>query len=512
MVADRGLFLNYTNHIITGNMCKLLSIKNPSPGADYTTEIPVAKEPAGTKFLIRPLTIAVVNTDFPPLADPKTYSWRSILINGIIASGGWIIRCFLWNPTKYEVTVKLHVRLSYSSNPDGSNATLICTHVSPNYTILGNSGAHTKITTPNLDVVNLVQQYLFVEFVLEIVTPAGSVKAYLQFVINSGPDAGVTEAFYQRVQTPKFSSTWKSEEGPTASTGAWTNPHYATEYYPSDDKRASAILDQAQIYGYYHHQETIPLGSDILQVLIEPEHCEPDGAFISLEVSGDGGTSWGILNALPSYEVCDVKTLVDVTDQWSWDWSSLTDENFRCRVKRQTTGCLHPDVEVGLFDFDPQSFLNLKKKAKDVKVGDVLIGWENGQFLPAKVTKVKILKGNWKFVRIICYYNAYLWAPQIRRFFDLSSRDFGEKDIVVTANHPLWENTEAKYIPAGELQVGQVLSGLFTDKIEDQNPHYILAPCPIKKIETFTGKRCIHIETDKKHMFAHFRLQEIIKW
>jgi len=511
MVANRSLFLNYTDILIAGNMYKLLTIKNPDPAGNYLTVIPVAKEPAGTKFLIVPFSTASPNTDFPPITDPKSNSWRSILINGIVDAGAWEVRLALRNPTKYEVVVKMHIRLCRSPSSDGSNATLIDEHSSGNITMGAYSELSIRILTEYKPSQTFSEEYLFIEFVLEIVTPSNSSKTYLEFRANSGPSAGVPEASWERIQTPVFSTTWQSEEGALDHSGLWSDPLYATEAYPSDDLRAWEDKEETHDYYTYEHQETVPTGADILQVLVEPEHCEPDGAYLWLQVSGDGGVSWGIINFLPSVTYCDLKHLIDVTDQWSWDRDAVVDPNFRCRVGRRSVGCLHPDSEVPLFNFGKLG-LPIKKKALEVAVGDKLVGWQNGLFTPAKVTKVKILKGNFKFVRIVCYYNAHFWSPAIRELFGLTERDFGEKDIVVTANHPLWECIENKYIPAGELQVGQILAGLFTDRIENGIPHLVLAPCPIKKIETFTEKRCVHIETDKKHMFAHFRLQEFIKW
>jgi len=181
-----------TNEVLATELWAL-KIINPAPSTDTTTKATVGKSAVCTYFKFRPGVTVTASGDFPDISLAKS-GWRTVSpLNTTVRSWTWTFKVKLVNQTKYGFSVKVAVRLSKSSNSDGSNATLIVVSESPNVKQLpATAGATvTDSWTWSASSITFNNEYLFAEYRIHIEAAASSTTAQCAFVCdeNTGEEA-----------------------------------------------------------------------------------------------------------------------------------------------------------------------------------------------------------------------------------------------------------------------------------------------------------------------------------
>ena len=120
-----------TNEVLATERWKML-VTNSAYSEDLTTKAKVGKSAAGTYFKFRPGVEVTSSGDFPDIALAKS-GWRSEnVLSGSFASGNWTFKVQLESDTKYGFSVKVAIRVTKSTSPSGTDATLLFSSESPN--------------------------------------------------------------------------------------------------------------------------------------------------------------------------------------------------------------------------------------------------------------------------------------------------------------------------------------------------------------------------------------------
>jgi len=172
-----------------------------NPSTDTTTKATVGKSAVCTYFKFRPGVTVTASGDFPSISLAKS-GWRTgSPLRGTFDAGTWTFSVKLRNETKYGFSVKVAVRLSKSSNADGSNATLIIVSESPNVKQLPASAGSvvTDSWTWSAPSLTFSDEYLFAEYRIHIEAAASNNTAQCSFVCdeNTGEEA---------ISTPNFTA------------------------------------------------------------------------------------------------------------------------------------------------------------------------------------------------------------------------------------------------------------------------------------------------------------------
>ena len=313
----------------------------------------------------------------------------------------------------------------------------------------------------------------------------------------------------QTVETRSPTSTYVIVAG-------WLNPENA---YASDNQRTYTDVYGA-IQGYKGYGFNIPPGSIINKVEIGLEgYVSMSGEEVEVHYSVDGGSTWTIAGSVT--ETSEVLKWFDRTRDRAWTPSDLSDANFRTRIRAIVpVGCFAVDTEVALWPEDGDLTRPPKlRKIQDVKVGDILIGWdvEKSDFCPNRVLKVEEHVGDYEVLHVICGIpkafekEALKHAPsppeplpiidELRR----NHPDFRLfKDVAVTPDHPLTTFNRGE-VAAGELKpYSDYLWGCF-------GPVLKIQPIPVLEVRRFKASRVYNLQCEKKHFFKHYSLLVEIK-
>jgi len=213
----------------------------------------------------------------------------------------------------------------------------------------------------------------------------------------------------------------------------WLNPERA---YASDDDYTLGAISQCR-QGYKGYGFNIPAGATITKVEIGIEGYITSGG-TGLYVSWNADATWQWLYA--QHSMVDILEWIDATAETIWTAAKLSDANFRVHIRWQAgSGCYGLDCEVGLWEGG-------LKKVRKVKEGDLLTGWQDdGTFLPAMVTYVKIHPGKWKVLRII--------AEGV-----VKERKGQFKDVLITPDNklPMWGGRSKR---ADQFKIGDLIYG-----------------------------------------------------
>lgn len=121
-----------------------------------------------------------------------------------------------------------------------------------------------------------------------------------------------------------------------AGAGAWTNPQYAAS---SDDYYATAVVkNYAEDYGDYGFDITGWTGVAKVEVGVELKIAAGGNDKLYVFVSPDGGTSWSDPEHTVIPTESDTLVWIDVTDDFAWTPSMLTDGNFMVEIKYIVVG------------------------------------------------------------------------------------------------------------------------------------------------------------------------------
>jgi hypothetical protein len=222
-----------TNEVIVTELWKIL-VTNPAYSEDLTTKASPGKAAVCTYYKFRPGVDNATAGDFPDIALAKS-GWRTeSALNGNFASGTWTFKVRLENTTKYGFSVKVAIRLSKSTNADGSNATLIIVSESPNVLALPASagGSVSDTWTWSAPQITLSNEYLFAEYRIHIEVAGTSTTCECAFACDENPtvaDESIeTTTYTPTVPIPgQFNKLAYATEPPT--TGAFNKLKYVSE-------------------------------------------------------------------------------------------------------------------------------------------------------------------------------------------------------------------------------------------------------------------------------------------
>jgi hypothetical protein len=188
---------------------------NPASSEDLTTKAKPGKSAVCTYFKFRPGVQVTASGDFPDISLAKS-GWRiDAPLTGYYAAGTWTFKVRLENDTKYGFSVKVAIRLSRSTNADGSSATLIQVSESPNVLALPASagGSVPDTWTWSAPQVNLSSEYLFAEYRIHIEVAGGSNTCQCSFACDEDP-ATADESIQTPTYTPTLVETIVAKEFP----------------------------------------------------------------------------------------------------------------------------------------------------------------------------------------------------------------------------------------------------------------------------------------------------------
>ena len=298
----------------------------------------------------------------------------------------------------------------------------------------------------------------------------------------------------------------------------WSNPTYA---YASDDNRAFSFTDNAQ-QGYGGYGFNIPSGSTIHKVEIGVEgYVGFTGEAVEVYYSVNAGSTWTLAGTLT--DMSEFLKWFDRTGDRAWTPSDLSDANFRVKIRSIVfPACFAADTEVALWPEDGDLTRPPRlRKIQDVKVGDILIGWdvEKSDFCPNRVLDLKEHRGDFEVLWIICGIpeqfekhalkraEGLIHTPEIEAIIDELRathpyRYF--KDIAVTPNHPVTTFNRGEIL-AGEVKpYHDYLWGCF-------GPELKIQPVPVVEIRRFKTNVVYDLRCEKKHFFKHFSMIVEIK-
>lgn len=131
------------------------------------------------------------------------------------------------------------------------------------------------------------------------------------------------------------------EKTPTTWSGTWTNPGAVTA---SDDNYATSNTpDASEIYGDFGFPDTTMLSIYKVDVVVESkwddEDQDPDTDKdeIYVQVSNDGGTTWGSIHKVLGGAADYIMTM-DVTNDFAWTPDMLSDANFMVKTTYHQVG------------------------------------------------------------------------------------------------------------------------------------------------------------------------------
>jgi len=349
----------------------------------------------------------------------------------------------------------------------------------------------TTVTSYQLSEYTVVDQtdYLEVDYVCEITTNVKASYVYLRIDDNTLDTSDQT-----RNAIWDFLKANELEKSPTANLGQWQSPENA---YSSNDLRA--WIDVGAVGHSFYNYDISLAGYQIDKLIVKIEHYESGiEEALSVQISTDGGLTWSDEVYLPQ-TTSEWIDYVDFAGPFTPD--QLSNTNFQVGIRSTGIpgpGCLHKSNELCVYK-------DMKRKViQDFKVGDKILGFQDGEFKLATVKNITYHSGKYTFYKITCHYRMHLWDEEFRG--GLSPNDIGYKDIILTGNHPI-PTVFGGVKRVQTLKVGEPLWGLFI-----KNKKLQTFPCPICKIETFEDEGAFNIETDTKYHFGHFKLIYYIKW
>jgi len=154
--------------------------------------------------------------------------------------------------------------------------------------------------------------------------------------LKGNPDEAKEVVPYDDLTEPAFTETKSPSSNTPGAGGGWTNPLFAY----SDNKFYATCNtpDADHVYGAYAFStgsltEVTSLEVGTKSYCPETDLSERDR--IDLEVSNDGGSTWGPTHEIPSSET-ELLIWTDVTSDFSWTPAMLT--NFKARVRYKQVG------------------------------------------------------------------------------------------------------------------------------------------------------------------------------
>lgn len=294
--------------------------------------------------------------------------------------------------------------------------------------------------------------------------------------------------------------------------GGWFLPERA---YTSDDLRAEVGPNHCEneYYDYKDGSEqpiNIPSDATINEVLIGIEGYDNNPTFFSTTLKFyDGNKFW--------------ETVVPftVSEQTLWH-DGTTRINTPAKANALKTRILCDFVGGGGCHPPQSMFLGIVDNkfamipVEEIKIGDKVLGFNEpaianrlGTWATASVTNVTRHTGHWKVIRAYIKYppsfvNATYQHSELKRLFDLIPNAETLCDVAWTDNHPVM--TQRGLIPAGELQVGDLLGELFySDGLH-------IGRLPIEAIETeeFNGN-VWELKGTSTYLFGRYMLGHMTK-
>jgi len=198
--------------------------------------------------------------------------------------------------------------------------------------------------------------------------------------LKGNPDEAKEVVPYDDLTEPAFAQTKSPTTNTPGAGGGWTNPLFA---YSNNIFYATCNTPDADhVYGGYAFStgsltEVTSLEVGTKSYCPETELSERDR--IDLEVSNDGGTTWGPTHEIPSSET-ELLIWTDVTSDFSWTPAMLT--NFKARVRYKQVGAtattvylnwiparvldtLYVDNPVLSHDSNPDSYASFQYSQRD---------------------------------------------------------------------------------------------------------------------------------------------------
>jgi len=289
--------------------------------------------------------------------------------------------------------------------------------------------------------------------------------------------------------------TINSPSSTEAIEAGWSNPEGAYDEDNFGYAEASGTVGE-QKYGGYN----LPSAEEVYEVHVLIDGYEDESAdVVGVSVSTDGGTTWsseliaGLGMLAESTKDLDFTTLLDLTP------SGFTNENFKVKIRKGQEGCLLPESLIALWIENQEKRKELKGECEYVSAKELLtlkplprlLGFEDGKFKPARILTVQLLEGEFDCYKLTCEdQNGYV------------------KRASGTGDHAVWEWFSGLK-KLRDVKIGDVLGGLYWN---EEKQDYELKPITVKNIETFTRDKCIHLETDCKHVFTFTIKASFIKW
>lgn len=295
--------------------------------------------------------------------------------------------------------------------------------------------------------------------------------------------------------------------------GKWFFP---ADAYSSNDVYTYASTDYSQ-RGYGDYGFSLGASDEITKVEVGLEGYSTTGG-VGYYVSWDDGASWSYCYV--KADAAEDLQWHDVTDDTEWTATKLDNDHLKTKIFYQTgSGCYGLDAEVGLWEGG-------MKYVRDIKVGDVLTGWNTSKleikgefenwnitnFVPATVTEITIHEGEWNVLRIIM---ESVYRPH----------DF--KDVLVTPDHVL-PYYKVEYEPDGSLDKIEMetqkaedfgeddyVFGFMRETINWTTEEIIPAhfePYKFYNVTEMIVDGVADIKTDCKWFMGHYMLQEKQPW
>lgn len=295
---------------------------------------------------------------------------------------------------------------------------------------------------------------------------------------------------------------------PTGNSGTWS---YGYKAYTSDNQRAYTIANALHEYsGYGFNVES---GATIDEVLLRCEGYKTDVLGEHVYVKVWNGSSWS-----PEQEVAWSSSESIINKDFSSFINTPAKLNsVKAQIRRYTAGgCFHPK---SMFVTYKNEKFGLKLVSQ-IEIGDVLLGFDGEKFTPSKVTVATKHSGLWNMVRAYVVYpetyvNATCEHSKLKELMDLVPDTQVLSDMCMTDDHPVFvrarRDKEGVYqllgeIPAGELQVSDLIGELYWDK------QLACGGLPIDRIERFPFKGDVYdVRTESRWMFGKFLLGHFSK-
>lgn len=278
--------------------------------------------------------------------------------------------------------------------------------------------------------------------------------------------------------------------------GEWEYPERA--YFSNDDRTVAGAGNETQ--GYKGYGFNIPSGAVITKVEIGLEG-KISGLTTSIQngyrVDGNEITSIRYQGCIIT-ETDELLKWLDITAEQTWTPTLLDDDHLRVLLEHYMgAGCYPLECEVGLW-------LGGLKLVRDIKLGDLLTGWDEKKLKSATVTYFKIHYGKWKVLRLI--------AESVHRKGDFKDTMATPEHLIPYAKIKFEDFDEVTEIEVEaktyeDIVLGDYLFGYIERKVSRME-HF--EPYKVVKILKKTVNAVADIRTNVKWFMSHFLMAKKI--